>query len=453
MTNTPPGPTGSFGNLAFARRFSRDPITVFNELAQYEADLLYYKLGPFPVYMVKHPDLIHDVLVKKAKSFQKWTRQKQVFGKFDGNGLVNSDGDFWRRQRKLVQPAFHHKRIRAYADVMVEYTQNHIESWRQTDTLDIGKAVSHLTRDIVTKTLFDADVSDETRKIGDAIEVIQVMAFEQFGAMIPAPDWLPTVRKRREREAIAYLDSVIYRFIRERRESGNLQDRGDLLSMLLMAVEDGEGMTDVQARDEAMTLFIAGHETTATALSWVYYLLAAHPEVEAKFLAEVDALEGHTPTFDDLPRLKYTEWIIKEALRLYPPTYFFPREVAEPVEIGGYTLPKGALLHISPYMLHHDPRFWDQPETFMPERFAPEHIESVPDYAYFPFGGGQRVCIGNTFAMMEMQLILATVAQRLRFTLTAGQTQPELLPLITLLPKGGVHVRPTTREHTSVPAL
>ncbi|MDZ4764193.1 MAG: cytochrome P450 [Chloroflexota bacterium] len=432
MTQPLPGPTGAFGNIAFARRFSRDPISAFRELARYDSDLLHYQLGPFNTYMPKHPDLIHEILVTKAKSFHKWERQKQVFGKFNGNGLVNSDGDFWRRQRKLVQPAFHHKRIRTYAEIMVEYTGRHMATWRTGAPLNIEAALSALTRDIVTKTLFDADVSDESQRLSEIIALIQVMAFRQFGELLALPEWLPTPNKRRERAALADLDTIVHGLIRERRASGI--DKGDLLSMLLLAVEDGEGMTDQQARNEITTLFIAGHETTSTALAWVVYLVAAHPAVEAKLLAEVDALGGRAPTFDDLPRLKYTEWVIKESMRLYPPTYFFPREVVEPVEIGGHMLPKGALIQISPYMLHHDPRFWEQSETFMPERFAPDRIASVPDYAYFPFGAGPRVCIGNAFAMMEMQLIVATIMAQMRLPLTPGHAKPELLPLITLLP-------------------
>lgn len=444
MTTALPGPKGAFMNIPFARRFSTDPIWAFRELAQYEGDLLHYQLGPFNTYMPKHPDLIHEVLVTKAKSFYKWDRQKRVFGQFNGEGLVNSDGDLWRRQRKLVQPAFHHKRVRAYADVMVAYTRQHMATWRAGERLNVGTAISMLTRDIVTKTLFDADVSDESRRLGEIIGVIQELGFREFGELMPTPDWLPTAHKRQKREALSDLETIMTRILRERRGSGT--DRGDLLSMLMLAADESGAMSDDQVHAEITTLFIAGHETTATALAWVVYLLAAHPAVEARLLTEIDALDAD-PTFEDLSRLKYTEWVIKEAMRLYPPTYFFPRQAHEAVEIGGHPIPAGALIHIAPYMLHHDPRFWSQPASFMPERFAPEAFASVPDYAYFPFGGGPRICIGNAFAMMEMQLILATILRAMRLPLAPGQTQPELLPRVTLLPKGGVHVVPTLRTH------
>ncbi len=442
----PPSPKSALLGLDLILRFRRDPLAFGMDFAQFESDLVYYRLGPIHAYMVKHPDLIHEVLVKQAKKFHKWQRQKDVFGKFDGNGLVNSDGDFWRRQRKLIQPAFHHKRIAGYADVMVDFTKRRVEAWQPNAEFRVDQAMSHITRDIVTKTLFNADVSAETQRIGECMNVVQEMAYRDMGLPFSVPDWVPLASKRRELQAMRDLDTIITRIIRERRERGG--DRGDLLSMLLLAVdEQGNGMDDRQARDEAMTLFIAGHETSATALSWTWYLLATHPEVEAKLIAEVDSVLGGRPaTLADVPKLKYAEMVFKETLRLYPPTWMFPRQAVEPVEIGGYLLKPSSLVHLFPYVVHHDPRWFDQPEQFIPERFAPERADSIPDYAFFPFGGGPRVCIGNSFAMMEAQLILATVLQQYRLTLAPGQGEPEPEPLIVLRPKGGIRMRPAPRE-------
>jgi cytochrome P450 len=437
MTNKyPPGPKAVMMGLNIGMRFKQDPLEFGLELAQYDPYMVSYPLGPIRGYMPNHPDLIHEILVHK------WYRQKQVFGKFDGDGLVNSDGDFWRRQRKLVQPAFHSRRIADYAKVMVDDTLRYVCTWQPGQVLEIGQEMSFITRDIVTRTLFNADVSAESRRIGEIIQILQEMAYREMGGFFSLPDWLP--HKRHEREAMQEIDAIIHRIIAERRASG--EDTGDLLSMLLLSKdENGEGMTDKQARDEAMTLFIAGHETTATALTWLWYLIATHPEVEAKLLAEIDALEGKLPTFEDLQHLTYTAMVIKEGMRLYPATWMVPREVAEPVEIGGYRLKKGDLIHLYIYNLHHDARFWEEPEKFDPERFSPEREAQIVPYSYFPFGGGPRVCIGNSFAMMETQLMVATILQRYRLTLAPGQGKPALEPLLVLQPKGGIRVQVLAR--------
>jgi cytochrome P450 len=446
MTNhVPPGPKSAILGFDFAARFSRDPLTFLIEMTGRKDPLIYLRMGPVHGYIANAPEIVHEVLVTKAKHFQKWAQQKRVFGKFDGDGLVNSDGEFWRRQRKLVQPAFHTKRIREYADVMVAFTQRQIATWQPGQPINVGEQMAYITRNIVTKTLFNSDVAAEQQRIGECIEHIQYMAFREMGLGQMIPDWVPFKYSTAEKQAMADLDALIHRFIRERRESG--EDHGDLLSMLLMAEDDkGERMTDVQARDEAMTLFIAGYETTATALTWAWYLLGQHPEAMGLLLEEVDsALRGRLPTFEDLPKLRYTEWVIKEAMRLYPPTWMFPREVAEQVEIGGYPLKVGAMVYLIPYTMHRDSQLFPQAEAFMPERFAPDAPKPIPDFAYFPFGGGPRVCIGNAFAMMEMRLLLATIAQQ--FRLFPLPERPAAVPeaLITLRPKGGLHMAPVPR--------
>lgn len=446
---SPPSPHNPLMGITLIPRLRDTPIEFGVDMFKIPAPLIYYRLGPIDSYTVTTPELVHEILVKKARSFYKWDRQKQIFGKFDGDGLVNSDGDFWRRQRKLMQPAFHHKRLQHYADVMAKHTLAHLERWQSGEVLEMGSMMSLITRDIVAETLFGADVSAYAEQIGEAMDTIQHMAFREMGELVSLPDWTPLPHKRREKAAMETLDRVVMEMIERRRAS--TEDGGDLLSMLLAARdENGEGMTDQQVRDEVTTLFIAGHETTATAMAWVWYVLAQHPEVYAKLQAEVDALEGRVPGFADLPNLRYAEQVIKETMRLYPSTYLFPRQVHETVEIGGYTLKPGAIVHFFIYAFHHDARYFPEPELFRPERFAPENKHSIPEYAYLPFGAGPRVCIGNSFAMMEMQLMLALVMQRFEIALAPGQGVPELEQLIVLRPKGGMHVRVTARERQPV---
>jgi cytochrome P450 len=299
---------------------------------------------------------------------------------------------------------------------------------------------------IIAKTLFDADVATEAREIGDVITVLLQLLNERFNKLIAIPDWIPTSSNRRLAQASRRLDQLIQRFIDDRRASG--EDKGDLLSMLLLARdEDGTGqMTDKQVRDEAMTLFGAGHETTAVALTWTWYLLSQHPEVEAKLHDELDAvLGGRKPTLEDLPHLPYTEKVIKEAMRLYPPAWGTSREPITDVEIGGYPIKKGQTIFINIYGVHRDARFFSDPGRFDPERFSPENEKQIPHYAYLPFGGGPRVCIGNAFAMMEARLILATVAQQYRLKLAPGhQVAPQRV--FTLRPKHGMKMIAVRRE-------
>lgn len=384
---------------------------------------------------IRHPEDIHDVVLRKAASFTKspdYTNQSWGLASFLGNGLLVSDGEFWKRQRKLVQPAFHTRRIEAYADTMVDYTRQMTDQWADGQPLQLDQAMSALTMQIVAKSLFNEDVSSVVDQVSEAMETLQDVATHPS----PLPDWLPLPRNQRKRQAIQLLDDLVYGFIADwRRER---VDRGDLISMLMLGVdEDEQGMSDRQVRDELVTLLLAGHETTANALNWTFFLLAQNPNVADRLFDEVDRTLGkRTATLADLDSLAYTRAVIEESMRLYPPAWSFSRMATEPVEIGGYRLDKGNLIGVTTYATHRDPRWWDEPESFRPERFLAPNPDR-PRYAYLPFGGGARICVGNHFAMMEAQLILATISQRFSLDLPPGQLiKPK--PLITLVPKNGI---------------
>jgi cytochrome P450 len=443
----PPGPTGDFLGLRNLREFQRDALGHLAGLARDYGDIVRFPFGPFPVYLVRHPDYVHQVYVEQAARFTKTRLFKQVLKPSVGNGLLTSDGEFWRRQRRLVQPAFHSRRIEGYGQVMADYARRAVDSWADGETREIHRDMMRLTMAVVSKTLFDADVSADADRIGEAITDSLEIANRQFNRLFQWPGWVPTRDNRRGREALAVIDRTILGFIRDRRASG--QDRGDLLSMLLLAVDeeaaDGGRMTDQQARDEAFTLFVAGHETTANLLSWAWYLLSQHPQAEAALHAELRAVLGsRLPTMQDLPNLPYTDMLVKETLRLYPPAWTTTREAQEEVTIGGYVLPRGSVIFLSQWVSHRDARFFPRPDDFLPERWAGGFEKLLPKGAYFPFALGPRICIGNQFALMEARLILAVIAQRWRLELAPGQeVVPQ--PVITLRPKNGLRMRVVAR--------
>ncbi len=454
----PSGPQGNF-LLGSINQFSEDePAFLLKSVKQY-GDLVYFRLAHMHTYLLGHPDLIREVLVTQSDKFEKAPLDKQILGKFLGNGLLISDGEFHRRQRRLAQPAFHSKRIQNYAEVMVDYANQLMAGWNDETIVDVTEEMMQLTMLIVSKTLFDADDitgSADTAKIIDhAMNDFQAVSNRDYQRGFSLPSWIPTADNRLRNRAAADFNQVMDQIIAERRQTavnGQVADTGDLLSMLMLSVdEDGEFMDDKQLRDEVATLFAAGHETTSNALSWTWYLLAQHPEIEAKLHEELDSvLAGRQPTLADLPNLPYSLQIIKESMRLYPPAWILNgRLTLEDAEIGGYTIPKGSTVFISPYVMHHLPQQFDEPETFKPERFTPEFEKSLPKFAYMPFGGGARVCIGNAFAMMEAQLILAAIAQRFRLEL-ATEEPVQYKAQITLTPANGLKMRLVERK-TAVP--
>jgi cytochrome P450 len=444
VSNYPPGPRRVLP-LAGLFAYRRGPLPFFQKLAERYGDISYFRLGPQQAYFFNHPDFIKDILVTNHQNFMKGLalqRAKRLLGE----GLLTSEGDFHRRQRRLAQPAFHRHRITSYADVMTASAAQTSQGWRDGETLDISEEMMRLTLGIVGKTLFDADVASDAQEVGEAMAVAMDLFNTLTLPFFNLLQKLPLPQFRRFDNARLRLDAIIFRLIEERRRSG--RDHGDLLSMLLLAQDtkgDGGQMTNAQLRDELMTIFLAGHETTANAMTWTWYLLSQNPEVESKLHQEIDeVLGGRVPGFDDVARLKYTEMVLAESMRLYPPAWALGRMALNDFEIGGYVVPKNSLVLMSQYVMHRDPRYFANPSRFDPERWTPEAREARPQFSYFPFGGGPRRCIGEGFAWMEGILLLATLTQQWQMRLVPNHPV-ELKPVMTLRPKHGMRMIVTRR--------
>jgi cytochrome P450 len=445
-TTEAPGPRTFWpgGNVFY---FRREPLKFLTRIAREYGDVVRFKVGPQRIFLLNHPDHVRDVLVTHHERFHKGRALKRA-KRLLGESLLTSEGEFHRRQRRLALPAFHRQRINSYGSVMVEYAERVGARWREGETLDVSSEMMRLTLAVVGKTLFDADVESDADEVGAALtEVMELFDF----LMLPFSELLeklPLPPQRRFLRARAALDSVVYRIIEERRRGGG--DRGDLLSMLLLAVDeegDRTGMTNEQLRDETMTLFLAGHETTANALTWTWHMLARNPEAERRLHEELDAVleGGRTPKVEDFAALRYTEMVVAETMRLYPPAWAIGRLAIEEHEVAGYRIPRGSLVLVCQYVMHRDPRFFPDPETFDPERWTTEARAARPQFSYFPFGGGPRRCIGEGFAWMEAVLMLATLARRWRLRPAPG-AKVEAHPRITLRPKGAVPMVASRRQ-------
>jgi cytochrome P450 len=449
----PPGPhinlvLAVIGQM-FPKTFPFDPLAFGLNIAREFGDIAHYHVGPLHVYQLNHPDFARQVLVEQPEKFHKARLIKQAFGPFAGQGLLTSDGAVWKQQRKLIQPAFHHAQLVTYGAVMVGHALRMMEALDDGAVVEIQEEMTRLTLAIVVQTLFSADVTREATDVGRLMVAVLDAANDRLNRILRLPSWVPTRRNLREKRALARLDRLLDSFIAAHRASS--EKPADLLSVLLAATDEDSGirMSDRQLHEEMMTLFLAGHETTAMALTWTWYLLSQHPEVEERLVGEVSrVLRGRAPAVADLALLPYTEMVVRESMRLYPPAAGFAREPIEDVRIGGYDVPRGSLVTVNTYALHRDPRFFDDPERFDPERFAAGWEERIPRFAFLPFGGGPRVCIGNGFAMMEARLILATVVQRCHLSLEPGQ---DIVPmqLVTVRPKNGIRMRVGERDRAS----
>ena len=441
MSLYPPGPEqGFFDGLRSPLR--HDPLGYMALAAREYGDIVSLRFFNLRTYLLFHPDLIEDVIVNNNRKFIKG-RILRANRHLLGNGLITSEGDFWLRQRRMMQPAFHRNRISNYASTMTACATRLLDSWKPGQQLDLHDAMMRLTLEIVAKTLFHAEVERDAPQVGENLRVLLEYTVD-FRRLLMTPKWLPTRRNRQAWRAVRELTQIIDRIIQQRRASND--DAGDLLSLLIHAQdEDGSRMTTQQLRDEALTLFLAGHETTASTLSWTWMLLAQHPRVEEKLHAELaSVLNGRTPSLDDIPQLTYTGHILSESMRLYPPAWAMARLAVEDHELAGYPVRKGTGIAAVTWIVHRDPRWYDDPDQFLPERWEGDLLKKIPRFAYFPFGYGPRQCIGNSFALMEATLVLATIAQRFRFTLLPD---PPVVPLasITLRPRHGLPVRLLSR--------
>ncbi len=431
----PPGPDGrpSIANLIELRR---DPLIMFTRLAREYGDIAHFTIGPQHIFLLSHPDLIRDVLVTNQRNFVKGRGLEQA-KRVLGNGLLTSEGELHLRQRRLIQPAFHRQRIANYAGTVVTCADRLSNRWQKGATCDIAAEMASLTLAVVGKTLFDTDVEDQADEIGAALtDLLQVFTIFTlpFANLL---ERLPLPSNRRFQRAHARLRATVERMIAERRVSG---DQGDLLSMLLLAADEEGGMSDQQIFDEVMTLFLAGHETTANALAWTWYLLGQNPDVEARLHAELDqVLGGRLPTINDMERLPYTRMVMAESLRMYPPAWIIGRRAIADYQLRNYMVPAGSILLMSQWVMHHDARFFPDPQRFYPSRWAPEAQAGRPKFAYFPFGGGPRICVGEQFAWMEGILALAVIAQRWRMQLVPNHPIA-LQPSITLRPRYGMRM-------------
>jgi len=436
-------PKGSllFGNtLAFAS----DPLGFLTHCAQDYGDIVPLRFLFSPACLLTQPEHIEQVL-KQPERFTKNTPAWQAVRSLVGDGLLTSEGSFWSRQRRLMQPVFHQQRIAAYGETMVFYAERLLQTWQDGEVRDVHQDMMQLTLNIVTKTLFNVDMTGAAAQtIAQTLEVaMEWFSSRRKQAFLPLTG-LPTPINRRYKQALQTLDQTIYALIQQRRQSRD--DPGDLLSLLLQAQdEDGSRMSDRQLRDELTTLILAGHETTANALSWVWMLLAQNPTVESKLVSELQAVLGdRSATLADLPQLRYTEQIIKEVLRLYPPLFSLARSPLQDCELGGYHIPAGYILLFSPWVMHRSARYFNNPLHFQPERWEHDLEKQLPKGIYFPFGDGPRVCMGKSFALMEAVLLLATLAQKCQLTLLPDQPL-EPLPSMTLRPQAGIAVRVTKR--------
>ena len=447
----PPGPRGHFllGNV---REIQRDSIGFNTAMARQYGDVIRVRVITWPTYMVFHPDDVKRVLQENNRNYSKDVYNVNLLKPLLGQGLFTNDGTSWLHQRRLMQPAFHRKRLADFGTLMTSTTVATLEQWHSSAEhdrpLDIAEEMMRLTLRIVGEALFTIDLSNEADSVGQAFTAVRTLLSDYVFNPFP-PLGFPTPRNRRLQAAIRSLDSVVQVIINERRKHNT--DTGDLLSMLMLArdEETGEGMNDRQLRDEVMTLLLAGHETTANALTWTWYLLSQYPDVERRLHAELDdVLGGNLPTVEHLPNLQYTHMVIEEALRLYPPVLGFGRKAIGEDVLGGYYVPANTNIWLSPYVTHRHPDFWENPEVFDPERFSPERSANRPHFAHFPFGGGPRLCMGSNFAMMEAQLILATIAQCYRLKLVPGHVvEPEVL--LTLRPRNGLPMTLERIAHSS----
>jgi cytochrome P450 len=436
------------GNFA---ELNRDWLGSYTRFAREYGPVFSYRVGPMRTALITEPAMIEQLLIAEADKLKKSPIQHLIHP-LVGDGIFLSEGESWRRQRRLTSPPFHRQRIGLYGDCMVRTAKSLLDEFREGEARDIYQDTMRVALRIVSRTLFDADVESNLVEVERVLASAMEALSSRLDALVPLPNWVPTPPLLRLRAARRRLDALIDHFIASRRQSS--ESGKDLLSLLMSSkdADSGSGLTDVQVRDEAATIFAAGFETTAIAMAWSFWLLAHHPGVAARLRAELDDVVGRKlPTSEDLPRLEFLTWTVHETLRLYPPAWSFAREALQDLEVGGYRIPKGWGVEFSPWITHRDPAWWNEPERFDPSRWENGLIDRLPRFAYFPFGGGPRVCIGNTFAMMEISLVIATIAGgAVLEPLDGEEVVPE--PGFALRPKPSVRLRVTRLMRGDAPA-
>jgi cytochrome P450 len=438
----PPGPEshGIIGNFPMG---SPDPLGLFTQWSRQYGDIFHYRVLHRHIYFLNHPDLVKDVLVTNHQNFIKGEAvrfNRRVFG----NGLVANEGSSWAQQRRIIQPAFHRDSIESYANIMVAYTERMLTTWRDGEARDVHQDMMRLTLEIVAMTLFSVEIASDRDRVSVALNTLMESTSGARMLMPPILRAVPTPGNMRYLRAVRQLDDIVYALILQRQ--ANEQAIEDLLTTLLRTrYEDGGSMSRQQLRDEVMTLLLTGHETTAVSLSWTWYLLSRHPDVEQKLWSELQrVLNGRSPRMADLLELRYTERVVKEAMRLYPPVWALVRNPIKDCQIAGYRIPARTTLIMSQWVMHRDPRYYDEPERFNPDRWLDARSKDLPKFAYFPFGGGPRTCIGTSFATTEAALVLATIAQKYQIRV-APDCKVEPIPTITLRPRHGIQVAITRR--------
>jgi cytochrome P450 len=441
-TQLPPGPKPLpiFGNLL---SFRNDQLGYLQQMQQQYGNMAMFYAGRTPVVVCFRPEHVRYMFTENPRNFT----NREMAGNLQeliGDGLLTIDGETHRQQRRMVQPAFHKRRVESYADVMVKHTLEMLESWHEGERLDIARTMQELTLRVVAKCLLNVDLREEASNLGTSFTGMIANPVSLAEGFLRLRIDMPFTSYGRRMAAKRNVDSFIYKVIEQRRTEK--QDVGDVLSMLLTTQDEEQSLTDTQIHDHIITFVAAGHETTALALTWTFYLLSEHPAIYKKLLNEVQTVLGNdAPTVDTIGNLPYLEWVLNESMRLYPPAWSQGRRAIEAFDLDGYHFPAGTLLMFSQWVMHRQPDIWEAPTEFRPERWDPASGQKVPQWAYFPFGGGPRMCIGMPFAQMEAKLLLATIVQHYRLQLTSGY-HPELLPLITLRPKHGM---PMTVHATS----
>ena len=438
-----PSPKGRWPLIGHTVAFQPQPLDFCLKSKKEHGDIVQFRVGIDEWFLLSDPRHVHRVLVTEASKFSKPRLAKRLWRPFLGNGILSSDGQYWKDQHRLVMPGFHKKRIEAYGETMVRFTERMLGGWSEGQERDVCDDFTELTLAIVAKTLFDTDVGETAQRVGQAMDVINEVLVDHISRPIDMPRWWPTQANRRKVAALDEFRGIVKAIIDDRRASG--VDRGDLLSTLVFAEdESGRRMTDAEVHDEAVTLFFAGHETTSIALTYMWYLLATNADVEQKLHEEIaDTVGDRALTVPDLANLPYLDMVVKESLRILPPVWSYMREPTEDFEVGEYSIPKGSIVFVSPYLLGHDPRFFPDPEEFRPERFSKENEKDIVPGSYVPFAAGPRVCLGKSFAMMEARLVLGTLVQRCRLRIPADYDLV-FYPRLSLRPKHGM---PATVEY------